>query len=192
MSLEGLPSSDFERSLVFLNGLWELSSWVFHKGMLFLSTIAWWKEGPRGRPHEGLDICFFRDKEGHLKSLSTETIVPSPYDGMVVSLIPDFIGHSVFATLEVEEGQKLLWALGHIIPKPGLQKGARVHGGEPVGTIAQVKKGGSRLKAHLHVSIAEYRCSYLSLNWDLMGQDSSIHLLDPLPLLIRGPWELIP
>ena len=77
MNIKGmLPRTRFCEYLVGLNNLDEqgFEKWVFQPGMLFHSTHRWWGNGGRrDHPHEGLDLCLYRDRSGNDHTLD-ETI----------------------------------------------------------------------------------------------------------------------
>ncbi len=70
--------------------------WFFYPGMLFNAMNKWWgNQGKRDRPHEGLDLCFYKNRKGRILQLDESTKIPVLYDGVVVQVINDFIGKSV-------------------------------------------------------------------------------------------------
>ena len=64
--------------------------------MLFNSTDKWWgDQGKRDKPHEGLDLCLYKDREDKILRLGENAKVPVIYDGIVVGIVDDFLGKSV-------------------------------------------------------------------------------------------------
>lgn len=190
-----IPVSEFETRLTALNQeqFSNLSCWVFYKGMLFLGMEKWWNKGRiRPKPHEGLDVCYFRDKKSKITSINENTIIPAPYDGIVVSIKEDFIGTSVFAKLDLSSEYPLLWALGHMNLEMSIQRGTKVKEGMPLGTLAPVLKRGSGLLPHLHVSVGFFKTVDMLeiIDWHKLNDRSYIQLLDPLPLLFKN-YEII-
>ena len=48
--------------------------WIFYPGMLFQDREAWWVDnGLRAAPHEGIDLCFYRDKTGQVRRIGEGT-----------------------------------------------------------------------------------------------------------------------
>ena len=68
--------------------------WVFCPGMLFNSTDKWWgDQGKRDKPHEGLDLCLYKDRKDTILRLGEKAKVPAIYDGRVVRIVDDFLGN---------------------------------------------------------------------------------------------------
>lgn len=186
-----IPTSDFETMLIALNQdrLSNLSSWVFDRGMLFQGIEKWWKKGEiRPRPHEGLDICFFKDENGNLQSLNENTIIPAPYDGTVVCIKEDFIGTSLFVVTDIRSDRPLLWALGHMRVGSGISEGMRLKKSMPLGTLSPVLKRGFGLRSHLHISVGFLKTWEIlkTIDWPKLSESTHIELLDPLPLLFKS------
>lgn len=56
----------------------------------------WWGDcGERDNPHEGLDLCLYRNMEDDILRLDEKTNIPAMSDGVVVKIINDFLGRSV-------------------------------------------------------------------------------------------------
>ncbi len=90
---------DFTKTLIQKNRLDKrgFSDWVFLPGMLFKSPDKWWGDrGKREKPHEGLDLCLFRDNQDKIVRLDGKIMIPAIYDSIVVRIIKDFIGKSIF------------------------------------------------------------------------------------------------
>jgi hypothetical protein len=50
--------------------------------MLFNSTDKWWgDQGKRDQPHEGLDLCLYKDGKNTILSLGEKAEVPVIFDG---------------------------------------------------------------------------------------------------------------
>src|SRR3989339_1498275 len=93
-----LTDKRFTESLVRENALDEcgFKGWVFYPGMLFNAKDKWWgDQGKRDKPHEGLDLCLYRDQQDRVFRLDEKTKIPALYDGLVVRIFDDFIGKSV-------------------------------------------------------------------------------------------------
>jgi hypothetical protein len=72
-----LAPSTFCADLIEQNGISDFSQWFFYSGMLFGSDEKWWgKGGERPEPHEGLDICYYKNKAQSLCKLDGQIKVP--------------------------------------------------------------------------------------------------------------------
>ena len=93
-----LKNTRFTEFLIRKNALDKggFKGWVFCPGMLFNSTDKWWgDQGKRDKPHEGLDLCLYKDREDKILRLGEKAKVPVIYDGIVVRIVDDFLGKSV-------------------------------------------------------------------------------------------------
>jgi hypothetical protein len=180
-----LPETGFSAHLLRHNGLQGFVEWAFYPGMLFGSRLKWWGRGYRDRPHEGLDMCLYRDREGRLRSLSENTRIPVIYEGEVANVVKDFLGQSVFVRhdLRDRDGFLLHTVYGHTAPLTGVSRGSAFAEGDIMATLAAA--GDRRIPPHLHVSMAWISPSLLpeELNWGAMGDPHLLRFLDPLPVL---------
>jgi murein DD-endopeptidase MepM/ murein hydrolase activator NlpD len=184
------PASSFNRTLVRANGLdgGGFRGWRFDPAMRFEATGMWWDDrGLRPRPHEGLDLCTYRDASGARRRLGTETRVPAMYDGTVIRLCADLIGRSVMMAHRFSGLPGHYYTLyGHTRPGAGLQAGHAVCAGEIVAQLAPVTRPGATVLPHLHISVG-WSLDPVDperLEWDLIPE--VLYLLDPLPLLGDG------
>jgi hypothetical protein len=182
-----LPPTSFARRLIAENNLDAkgFGRWLFYPGMLFHTTAKWWgKPGFRKSPHEGLDVCLFRDAAGRMQKLDEQTRIPVLYDGRVALIIDDFLGHSIFMDhgFRIQAGARLFTAFGHTRPLDRLQVGQAVGEGEIVATIADFDTIKKPILPHVHVSMGWVReeCAFESLNWNILGSHPSVSLMDPL------------
>ncbi|MCX8116659.1 MAG: M23 family metallopeptidase [Desulfobacterota bacterium] len=184
-----IERSPFTACLIRENGLDALGfkRWFFYPGMLFRATEKWWGDrGRRQRPHEGIDLCLFTDREGSLHALRENTKIPVLYDGIVVKVMDDFIGRTVVVEHHGFRTDRLRWITlyGHTIPSPSLKVGQILRAGEPIATLAPTdpRRG---LPPHLHLSTLwiEPEISYPQLDWDSMGDLRGLAWTDPLPLI---------
>jgi len=75
-----LRNSRFTEFLIRKNALDQggFNGWVFCPGMLFNSTDKWWGDhGKRDKPHEGLDLCLYKDREDTILRLGEKAKVPA-------------------------------------------------------------------------------------------------------------------
>jgi hypothetical protein len=162
--------------------------WIFCPGMLFNAKDKWWgDQGKRDKPHEGLDLCLYRDQQDRILRLDEKTKIPVLYDGMVIRIFDDFIGKSVMMehSLPDSDTQRFYTIYGHTNPHRGLHAGRIVKGGDIIATLAQPSKSKNDLLPHLHISLgwtAEV-ISYDKLDWETIGTPNTLKLLDPLHVM---------
>ena len=164
------------------------NGWVFCPGMLFNSTTKWWgDQDKRNTPHEGLDLCFYQDREDTILCLDEQTKVPVIYDGMVVRIIDDFLGKSVIIEHLFSDfhNNRLCTIYGHTIPEENLHVGKIVKAGEVIATLADAKMSKTNIFSHLHISLGwtAKGISYDRLDWRNIGTPNTLTLLDPLQVI---------
>jgi murein DD-endopeptidase MepM/ murein hydrolase activator NlpD len=162
--------------------------WIFQSGMLFNSPGKWWgNHGARPEPHAGLDLCSFEEVHGAIKNLDRHTRIPAAFPGKIIKIAPDFLGKSIFIRHEIFDarGRRLYSAYGHTRPRDALKVGAQVAAGEAVGTISNFSNPRLAVLPHLHLTFAwiPRGLDINDLNWDNMGKNSDITLIDPLLVL---------
>jgi hypothetical protein len=156
--------------------------------MRFGEREAWWRDGgPRDAPHEGLDLCGFRTREGSSIRLGPGVRIPALWAGAIVAAVPDFLGRSVFVVHDRQdgEGRRLHSVYGHLAPLPGLAPGSRLREGDSVGAIADPATRSSSVPAHLHLTVAWIADAPGMLDWRVLHDPARTMLIDPLPLLGR-------
>ena len=101
-------------------------AWVFLPGMLFNAHDKWWGDkGKRTRPHEGLDVGLFSDRQGRFFRLEEETKIPAMYGGTVVAIVDDFLGMSIVLEHRLpDSGGPFLTIYGHTVVREGLRPGS--------------------------------------------------------------------
>ncbi|MCS7280388.1 MAG: hypothetical protein NZ583_01990 [Desulfobacterota bacterium] len=140
----------------------------------------------RKRPHEGVDLCFYRKKNGKIEKLEEGTLIPCIFSGEVLSSIDDYLGRSVFFFSH----PNIVWALGHINVENNLQKGMCFERGEVIGTLAAKRQ--KDITPHIHISFGillkdlPYR-----LDWSVMTDTNILKLIDPMPF-IALEYEMVP
>ena len=175
-----------ERNRPRMNGF---QRWVFHPGMLFQALEKWWgDQGLRAVPHEGLDLYSFEAAGGRAKTVDHETQIPAAFAGQVVKIDRDFLGKSIYIihAIYTDDGRQLLSAVGHTVPREGLQTGQPVAAGEIIAAVAGISGRKSDLPPHLHLTFAwareEFRLDQLT--WKNLGSDPGIRLIDPLAVIL--------
>jgi hypothetical protein len=193
--MSSVPGSAFEPGsfhtwLLSANGLTQqgFKEWVFHPGMLFGSGQEWWgAAGDRAAPHEGLDLCLFKDGSSATRQVRAGTKIPAAFAGTIVNLCDDFLGKSVFIRHDAiaNAGRHLFTIFGHTQPVQYLCRSAKVAGGETIATIADAGGRNSGVPSHLHISTAWIfdNVSPAALGWETIGKERGITLVDPLSIL---------
>jgi len=187
MSPATLPIGNFFVHLLAANRsrLAGFGHWLFHPGMLFRASQQWWgRQKPRPTPHEGLDVCWYRDFEGIQRSLPAAAVIPAPFPGRVVKLSADFLGQSIFLIHPGlgAGGRDVLTALGHTRPLAGVAVGSAVSEGDALATLAGPASRRTSVPPHLHITIALLPESYseADLSWEKLGTNPTFLLWDPL------------
>jgi hypothetical protein len=185
-----LRNTRFTEFLIRNNGFDQggFKAWVFCPGMLFNSTDKWWgDQGRRNSPHEGLDLCFYQDREETILRLGEHTKVPAIYDGRVVRIIDDFLGKSVIIEHLFSGGhnKRLCTIYGHSVPEDNLHVGKIVKAGDVIATLADSSTFKTNIFSHLHISLGwiSKEISYDRLNWKNIGDPNTLTLLDPLQII---------
>ena len=190
-----LGVSRFTEFLVRGNELDEngFGGWLFYPGMLLGSRNFWWgKLAPRGAPHEGIDLCYYRNGQGTVVPLDIKTKIPAICRGKVVKIMNDFIGQSIVIEHHVNGCPKLLLTIyGHMAPAPGISVGRSLTVGDIVGNLAAPRGRRNEVRAHLHLSLlrASVNIPYGELDWNTI-HTLGIDILDPLDLL-DGPYSVV-
>jgi len=159
--------------------------WIFCPGMLFNVPGKWWGgRGKRSRPHEGLDLCLYRNRKDRILRLKEGMAVPAMYDGVVVKIIDDFLGKSVIID-HSSPGHRFCSIYGHTIPHRGIEAGSRVNEGDLIAAIADTGRSKTGLFPHLHITIGlvSEGTSYDRMDWQTIGSQSMLTLLDPLGVI---------
>lgn len=161
-------------------------SWLFQPGMAFNSGETWWGEKrPRPTPHEGIDLCCFKDGVGQFRQVGPDLQIPATFAGQILKLGRDFLGKSIYLGHEIQaaDGRQLCTAYGHTRPLVSLRVGQPVAAGEIIAALAAGKK--TRVPSHLHLTLAWIPVAIDPdrLDWQNLGRDPAITLIDPLSIL---------
>ena len=143
--------------------------------------------GPKGAPHEGLDLCTFEDVDGRVKTVDQHTQIPAPFAGHIVKIDRDFLGKSIYLRHAsfTAGGRQLLSAFGHTVPRDYLKTGQQVAEGEIIATISGFPGKQTNLLPHVHLTFAWAPVDYSAdqLTWKNLGNDPGITLIDPLAVI---------
>jgi hypothetical protein len=190
MSPTATPKSPFCQYLIALNRphLDNFQQWLFLPGMLFGSLEKWWGDhGPRPASHEGLDLCRFAEVSGATKILDRHTQIPAAFAGEIVKIVPDFLGQSIFIRHAIFDGRghELYSAYGHTQPVDFLQVGSQVSAGTGLATLADFANPKPAVLPHVHLTFAWMPgdLDITGLNWDNIGKNPDITLIDPVAVL---------
>jgi hypothetical protein len=182
-----LSKTRFTEFLITENALDEVGfeKWIFCPGMLFNALDKWWcDKGKRDKPHEGLDLCLYRDRRNRILRLDEKTKIPVMYDGVVVRIINDFLGKSVIIEHSIHDryNSQFCTIYAHTNPYDGLNVGRIVKEGDIIATLAGSSKSKVNIFSHLHISLGwtSKLISYDQLDWETIGTPNTLTLLDPL------------
>jgi len=188
--VSSLSKTRFTEHLIHENALGEhgFKEWIFHPGMFFNAPDKWWgDQGKRDKPHEGLDLCLYRDRRGRMHRLDEKTKIPVIYDGIVVGIINDFLGKSVIIKHDLTDSgdNRFCTIYGHINPHKGLHVGRIVKEGNIIATLADLRNSKVKILSHLHISLgwASKLISYNKLDWETIGAPNTLTLMDPMCVL---------
>lgn len=178
-----LRNTRFTEFLIRKNAFGEggFKGWIFCPGMLFNSTDKWWgDQSQRDKPHEGLDLCFYEDREDTIRRLGEKVKIPVIYDGIVVRIIDDFLGKSVILehVFPDRDNNRLCTIYGHTIPEDNLHVGKIVKEGDVIATLADSSRSKTNIFPHLHISIAwaSKSISFDRLDWDKIGDIDTLRI----------------
>jgi hypothetical protein len=169
--------------------------WIFHPAMLFGSLDKWWRDlGKRQAPHEGLDLCLYRTREGNINHLAGETRIPVIFEGQVVKVTDDFLGESVFVGHDAYDsnGRRLYTIYGHIKPGRHISPRESLGEGDTIGVIAKTGNRRAAIPRHLHISVAWIPdiMPVSELGWQTINDPTKVVLLDPLNV-IECPYSIV-
>jgi len=192
-----LKKSRFTEMLIAENALEQrgFNCWIFCRGMLFKAADKWW--GDRGRrdyPHEGLDLCVYKDRSGGMRQMDVNTRIPVMHDGVVRAIIKDYLGRAVIVEHEscCSDGARFILFYAHITPRPEIKVGAVVKEGDILATLADTAHSKSGIIPHLHLSLGfpSESFSYAGFVWNAVRDPEMIILHDPLALIDRPHQSL--
>lgn len=159
--------------------------WIFCPGMLFNALDKWWGDHEkRDRPHEGLDLCLYRDRWNGIRRLKQKAKIPAIHDGVVVGILSDFLGESLIVEHDIHNSSDIRFCsiYGHTNPSGDLRIGTVVRGGDIIASLAGAPQSRSHIFPHLHLSFGwiQRGVSYDKLDWETIGSPNMITLVDPL------------
>lgn len=192
--MEIIEKSKFTESFIKVNELnsKDFDKWMISPGMLFKARNSWWGEqGKRNGNHEGLDLGFYQNQKNEIVGFDEKTKIPTTYSGVIVGIFDDFLGKSLFIEHGISDNElgRLCTIFGHVKPVENVYMGKKLMHGEPIATVAGVRK--SSVRPHLHITIGWVKREITSevLNWNVIGKSEEITLIDPIEVI--GRYSLV-
>ena len=181
-----------EKNLLDQNGF---ECWVFCCGMLFNSPDKWWGDhGRRDFPHEGIDLCLYRDRSRRIRRLDKEIRIPVMHDGVVKAMFKGYLGETVVIEHEnpVGDAGVFISLYAHTNPRSDIAIGVIVKEGEIIATVGDTAKSKSQIIPHLHFSLGQPSdsFSYEGFVWNTIRAPEMITLLNPLAV-IDWPYQAL-
>ena len=181
-----IPESTFKSFFIKHNNFrtYGFKEWVFYPGMLFREMEAWWTDNRfRPAPHEGIDLCFYRDNREQVRRISNGAKIPAMYAGDIVHIHDDFLGKSIYVKHRINDksGNVLHTIYGHTVPGNHHDTGKRVCEGDIIAEVAAIPEN-SKVPPHIHITMAWISESLpcKKLNWDTIWTSRFITLCNPL------------
>jgi len=192
-----LKKSRFTEMLIKENALDQsgFERWIFCHGMLFNSPDKWWGDhGLRDYPHEGIDLCLYKDQVNSIRRINEKTRIPVMQDGVVKAMFKDYLGKSLIIE-HVHSGNdtiRFISFYAHTNPRPEIKDGAVVKEGDVIATLADTNNSKSNIIPHLHFSLGlpSKSFSYDGFVWNTIRKPEMITLLDPLAI-IDWPYQML-
>ncbi|UCD77887.1 MAG: M23 family metallopeptidase [Desulfobacterales bacterium] len=192
-----LKKSRFTEMLIEENALDQsgFDRWIFCRGMLFNSADKWWGDhGRRDYPHEGIDLCLYKDRFGRMRRLDEKTRIPVMHSGVVKAIFKDYLGHAVIIEHEDSgsDTRRFISFYAHTKPRPAVEVGTIVKEGDTIATLAATGNSKANILPHLHFSlgIPSKSFTYDRFVWNTIRNPAMIALLDPLPR-IDWPYQTL-
>ncbi len=192
-----LKKSRFTEMLIAENDLDQggFERWIFCQGMLFNSPDKWWGDyGRRDYPHEGIDLCLFKDGTSKLCRLTETTRIPVMEDGVIKAMFKDYLGIAIIIEHERfgSTTGKFLSIYAHTNPRPEIKTGLIVKEGDIIAALADTSHSKSNISPHLHFSLGlpSNSFSFGKFVWNTIRKPEMVTLLDPLAV-IDWPYQML-
>ena len=192
-----LKKSRFTEMLIEENALDQsgFRSWIFCHGMLFNSPDKWWGDhGLRDYPHEGIDLCLYRDRVNRIRCMNEKTRIPVMQDGVVKAMFKDYLGKAVIIEHEHSGSDtgRFISFYAHTNPLSEIEDGVVVKEGDVIATLAETSNSKSNIIPHLHFSLGlpSKSFSYDGFVWNTIRNPEMIALLDPLNVM-DWPYQVL-
>ena len=169
--------------------------WVFCQGMLFNSLDKWWGDhGQRDYPHEGIDLCLYKDRSQKIHRFDEKTRIPVMHDGVIKAMFKDFLGKTVIIEHENSGSStaRFMSMYAHTKPSSDIDVGVIVKAGDIIATLGDTGNSKSNIIPHLHFSLGlpSKTFSYDGFVWNTIRNPEMIRLLDPLAV-IDWPYQAL-
>ena len=192
-----LKKSRFTEMLIEENALDQsgFERWIFCHGMQFNSPHKWWGDhGLRDYPHEGIDLCMYKDRSSRIRHINEKTRIPVMQDGIVKAIFKDYLGKAVIIEHENSGSNhgRIISFYAHTNPRPEIEDGVIVKEGDIIATLADTNNSKSNIIPHLHFSLGlpSKVFSYDGFVWNTIRQPEMMTLLDPL-VVIDWPYQVL-
>ena len=165
-----------------------IESWIFCHGMLFDSPDKWWGDhGLRDYPHEGIDLCLYRNRFRKICRIDEKTRIPVMHDGVIKAMFKDYLGQAIIIEHGAFDGDSpgFISVYAHTKPQPGIEPGMIVKEGDIIATLADTSHSKANIIPHLHFSLGRLAksFSYDRFVWNIIREPDKIILFDPLPVI---------
>ena len=165
-----------------------IESWVFCHGMLFDSPDKWWGDhGLRDYPHEGIDLCLYRNRFRKICRIDEKTRIPVMHDGVIKAMFKDYLGQAIIIEHGAFDGDSpgFISVYAHTKPQAGIEPGMIVKEGDIIATLADTSHSKANIIPHLHFSLGRLAksFSYDRFVWNIIREPDKIILFDPLPVI---------
>ena len=149
-----ITKSRFTEMLIEENALDQsgFENWIFCNGMLFNSPDKWWGDhGLRDYPHEGVDLCLYKDRSGKIRRIDEKTRIPVIQSGMIKAIFKDYLGQAIVIEHERMGSNRgrFLSFYAHTTPHASLKVGMMVKAGDIIATLADTSHSKARIIACL-------------------------------------------
>ena len=170
-----------------------LERWIFCRGMRFNSPDKWWGDhGRRDFPHEGIDLCLYRDNSRKIRRLDENTRIPVMHNGVVKAMFRDYLGQAVVIEHEYADinSECFISVYAHTQPRAAIGVGTIVKEGDIIANLADTSHSKANILPHLHFSlgIPSKSLSYDGFFWNIIRRPEMVTLLDPLAV-IDWPYQ---
>jgi murein DD-endopeptidase MepM/ murein hydrolase activator NlpD len=155
----------------------------------------WWGDhGRRDYPHEGIDLCLYKDRFEKMRRIDVDTRIPVMHDGVVKAILKDFLGQALIIEHEYSRSNtgRFISFYAHTKPHAAVVVGTIVKEGDVIATLADTANSKSKILPHLHFSLGlpSRSFSYEGFVWNTLRIPEMIIMLDPLPV-IDWPYQAL-
>ena len=162
--------------------------WIFCRGMLFNSRDKWWGDhGRRDYPHEGIDLCLYKDRSERIRRIDEKTRIPVMHDGVVKAIFKDYLGQAIIIEHDFSGSNtdKIISFYAHTQPRSEIKVGTILNEGDIIATLADTANSKSNILPHLHFSLGfpSKSFAYKEFAWNTIRNPEMITLLNPLAVI---------